>query len=227
MWQMETTILPYIIVAAGVMYCNAARFGSPFDFGANYNLTFNDMTLRGFRIDRFLYGTLGFMFVPAKVTNHFPYFTPGEYITRYQGFITDEKMLGGLFYNQLYLLAIAFIPKCRKFIKDKAAFMLAIITPIFAVIIMIVDANMAGVLNRYLVDFSWLIIIAFFILFGYMFTDAELAPFKRTMSYVFYALAIIALLHMFFMIFGGDVNGLENNGTVVFQKVLHLIEFWN
>lgn len=59
MWQMETTILPYIIVAAGVMYYNAARFGSPFDFGANYNLTFNDMTLRGFRIDRFLYGTLG------------------------------------------------------------------------------------------------------------------------------------------------------------------------
>ena len=26
------------------MAYNAARFGSPFDFGANYNLTSNDMT---------------------------------------------------------------------------------------------------------------------------------------------------------------------------------------
>lgn len=32
------------------MWYNAARFGSPFDFGANYNLTSNDMTRRGFAV---------------------------------------------------------------------------------------------------------------------------------------------------------------------------------
>ncbi len=45
-------ILPYLIVAAGLMYYNYARFGSPFDFGANYNLTTNDMTARGMELGR-------------------------------------------------------------------------------------------------------------------------------------------------------------------------------
>ena len=45
-------VLPVILVALGLMAYNAARFGSPFDFGANYNLTSNDMTHRGFRIGR-------------------------------------------------------------------------------------------------------------------------------------------------------------------------------
>ena len=37
-------VLPVVLVAIGLMWYNAARFGSPFDFGANYNLTSNDMT---------------------------------------------------------------------------------------------------------------------------------------------------------------------------------------
>ena len=45
-------ILPVVVVAAGLMWYNAARFGSPFDFGANYNLTGNDMTQRGFNAVR-------------------------------------------------------------------------------------------------------------------------------------------------------------------------------
>ena len=220
-------IIPYVIVAAGCMYYNYVRFGSVFDFGANYNLTFNDMTYRGFRIDRLLYATVGFMFLPAKVTNKFPYFLPGEFISRYQGYIADEQLLGGLFYNHLYLLSFVFIPKCRKFIKDKAIFIMSLIMPVFAIIIMIVDANMAGVLNRYFVDFSWLIIIPFFVMFGYLITDDGMKPYKKIIGWTFYGLAIVSLVHMFFMIFGGDINGLENNGIVVFLRVMHMIEFWN
>ncbi len=41
-----------VLVAVGLMWYNAARFGSPFDFGANYNLTSNDMTHRGFAVGR-------------------------------------------------------------------------------------------------------------------------------------------------------------------------------
>ena len=45
-------VLPVVLVAIGLMWYNAARFGSPFDFGANYNLTSNDMTRRGFSVGR-------------------------------------------------------------------------------------------------------------------------------------------------------------------------------
>lgn len=40
-------IAPYAVVAIGIMMYNRARFGSFTDFGANYNLTVNDMTQRG------------------------------------------------------------------------------------------------------------------------------------------------------------------------------------
>ena len=45
-------LLPVVLVAAGLMWYNYARFGSPFDFGANYNITGNDMTSRGFNVVR-------------------------------------------------------------------------------------------------------------------------------------------------------------------------------
>lgn len=145
-------VLPYILIATGLMYYNYIRFDSVFDFGANYNLTFNDMTYRGFRLNRLLYATIGFMLVPAKVSNIFPYFFPCDYKSTYQGYITDEKLIGGLFYNHFYLLSVIFIPKCKKYIKDNLAFLLALSAPILAIVVMIVDANMAGVLNRYFID---------------------------------------------------------------------------
>lgn len=219
-------LAPYVIVAAGVMHYNMIRFGSVFDFGANYNLTFNDMTYRGFRIDRLLYSTVGFMFMPAKVTNSFPYFLPGEYITTYQGISTDEQLLGGLFYNNLYLLLIFFIPKLRHYIKDREALFVALIAPVFALIIMIVDGNMAGVLNRYSVDFTWLVCISFFIVFGYLITDNKLMIYRKVVGGLIYFSGLISMVHMFFMIYGGDQNGLENNAIVEFQKMAHLIEFW-
>ena len=220
-------IIPYALIASGLMYYNYIRFGSVFDFGANYNLTFNDMTYRGFRINRLLYATIGFMFIPAKVSNIFPYFWPAEYITRYQGYTSDEALLGGLFYNHLYLLSIVLIPKFKRIFKDFSSLIIAIISPLFAIIIMIVDANMAGVLNRYYIDFSWLIIISFFLLFGYVITHAYFSQNRKIIGYIFYFLSILSMIHMLFMVYGGDVNGLVNNNIVAFQKMQHLIEFWN
>ena len=220
-------VVPYVVIAALLMYYNFIRFGSPFDFGSNYNLTFNDLTYRGFRLDRFLYATVGFMFIPAKVSNHFPYFHPAEYLSRYQGYTADEQLLGGLFYNNLYLLSVVFIPKCRKFIKDKAIFIASLVMPVFAVVIMVVDANMAGVVNRYFVDFSWFIIIPFFVMLGYVITDERMKQFRGIIGWTLFVLAILALIHMFLMIYGGDVNGLENNGIVEFMRMQHMIEFWN
>ncbi len=50
--QFACLIAPYIVVCAGIMWYNKARFGSLFDFGANYNLTVNDMTKRGMAVGR-------------------------------------------------------------------------------------------------------------------------------------------------------------------------------
>ncbi len=61
-------VLSYVFVAIGLMLYNWKRFDSPFDFGANYNLTTNDMTKRGFELGRIpaalfrYYGDFGWLF---------------------------------------------------------------------------------------------------------------------------------------------------------------------
>ena len=66
LWKFSYTplphLIPFIIVGLGLMYYNYIRFDSPFDFGANYNLTTNDMTLRGFNIDRIFLGIYYMLF---------------------------------------------------------------------------------------------------------------------------------------------------------------------
>lgn len=66
-------VLPVILVALGLMAYNAARFGSPFDFGANYNLTSNDMTHRGFRIGRLAPALFTYFLSLPVVQAVFPY----------------------------------------------------------------------------------------------------------------------------------------------------------
>ena len=59
--------IPFALVGLSLMYYNYIRFSSPFDFGANYNLTTNDMTLRGFNIDRVFLGIYYMLFKNIKI----------------------------------------------------------------------------------------------------------------------------------------------------------------
>ena len=54
------------------MLYNNTRFNSPFDFGANYNLTTNDMTKRGFIFDRFAMGINTYLFQLPSFQPIFP-----------------------------------------------------------------------------------------------------------------------------------------------------------
>ena len=45
--------LPYVIVAAGLMWYNAARFDNPFEFGQSYQLTVTDQSAYGDMLSRF------------------------------------------------------------------------------------------------------------------------------------------------------------------------------
>ena len=61
-------IIPFLIVGIALMYYNYKRFQSPLDFGANYNLTSNDMTHRGVVFDRIPMGVFVYLFQPLIIT---------------------------------------------------------------------------------------------------------------------------------------------------------------
>ena len=85
------------------MWYNAARFGSPFDFGANYNLTTNDMTGRGFVAGRTGLGIFTYLLQPPMVNAVFPFIRDFTASTVYQGRTLMESSLGG---------AIGYFPFC-------------------------------------------------------------------------------------------------------------------
>lgn len=168
--QTAVTILqasiPYIITAVFLMYYNYTRFGSPLDFGANYNLTTNDMTHRGFHLDRLPFGLFMYLIQPPSFYGRFPFMTPTEIGTGYQGTTILETMYGGFFWFNLIAGSLFFFGYARKFLKTKGLSVLCVMSALMAVIVVCADIQMAGILQRYGCDYgvffifaSWLVIL--------------------------------------------------------------------
>ena len=148
--------LPYLFVAAGIMYYNAARFGSPFDFGATYSLTSNDMTKRSFNLDQTLLGLWHYIFRPPVIGSDFP-FLQGIQIdsASYMGRLNAEYTYGGLLACNAFLWIIFSIRRSKKVLKEKGIYALTILSVAFTAILCIVDVTGAGILQRYMVDMIW------------------------------------------------------------------------
>ncbi len=236
-------VVPYIVMAALVMYYNYDRFGSVFDFGANYNLTNNNMPYRGFHLDRLLNGVIGFMFMPCNVTNRFPYFNLSAFRTAYQGPTGDEILLGGLIYNHPFLIITLLPFLFKKYIEDKRLYLYTLAAPVAAMIVMFVDANMAGVIMRYNSDFAWYLMISFIIMVcslicrlnavigstadreSDMLTDT-VGTVQRILYLLLNVIFALFIIRCFLYIFTGDGYP-KINLKLVWHTAEHLVEFWH
>ncbi|MBR6880958.1 MAG: hypothetical protein IKN14_07755 [Clostridiales bacterium] len=156
--------IPFIAVGAGLMFYNYIRFGSVFDFGATYNLTSFDMTHRGIVWDRMTTGLFAYLFQPLLIKGTFPFFfvfNPEEtpLASAYQGVIISEPFMGGFFAFNLLALFIFLLPKVRKELKEKGLFGLCLLLTGLSLVLIFLDTQMVGMNQRYLCDFSFLLMI--------------------------------------------------------------------
>ena len=147
------------------MSYNYARFGSVFDFGANYNLTTNDMTLRGFELGRIPDGLFQYLFQFPNIGLRFPYIERVDLLSNYVGQTITEGMYGGVFFTHIFLLVILMIGSVKKQLKNKRIWILASMSYFLAVVIVVADTQMAGLLSRYYYDFLWLLYISSVLVF--------------------------------------------------------------
>lgn len=157
--------LPYLLVAAGLMYYNAIRFGSPFDFGAAYSLTSNDMTHRGFNLERIWYGLWYFLFQPLHLEADFPYLRSAAIETDYLGKMVSEGCFGGIFATSMLVWPVFALPAMGRRTRQKKeqSFVLAcfaLLAVCIALFICGADATGAGILQRYSLDISYGIYLA-------------------------------------------------------------------
>ena len=152
-------IAPFVLVGVCIMAYNYVRFDSPFDFGANYNLTSNDMTQRGFDAGRFPLGIFAYLFQPATFTSAFPFMSVVNVAGDYQGYTSAEPMFGGFFFfSAIAFVAFAFFSRKFKVEGPVRAFALSCMGLGF--ILLLFDIQASGITARYMSDFSFLFLLA-------------------------------------------------------------------
>lgn len=218
-------MLPFVIVAMGLMYYNYIRFGSVFDFGANYNLTTNDMTKRDFVLGRTPLGIFTYLFQPPAYSPRFPFISDVWFYTNYMGCTINEYLFGGVIFNHFLLAINLFVFKFKNSLKLKGLLSFVIMSIAFAVIVVIADTQMAGLLQRYMTDFSWLLFIPAIILI--------LILLERVNDYLrkhIYTLLICGLAFSFYYdfatIFFYGENTIYKTNPTIHYAVAHLVQFW-
>ena len=155
---------PYLLVAAGIMAYNYARFGSLTDFGANYNLTVNDMTKRGMNLGRLAPAFFTYFLQPPSMVGVFPFLQPAPFDTTYMGQTIKEVTFGGIFACLPLLWVLAFSKRIlgMRVRQRSTRTIMGVIVVLLAsgVVVALADAELAGILQRYYADFSFMFLAA-------------------------------------------------------------------
>ena len=227
--EAATFILPVVLVAVGLMWYNAARFGSPFDFGANYNLTSNDMTRRGFAVGRIAPAVVSFLAGIPGVQTVFPYLTAAKMQTNYMGLTITELYYGGAFACLPLLWGLAAptlargrLAQCRDL---RAVLRLVLVCTI---VLAVVDCQMAGMLYRYQSD--WLGPLLLAAALAWLFAESALQcrpiPALTKLLRTALPLAVLAGLCYNFCVYFAAEPQLIGQNPGLYETVSRLVQFW-
>ena len=150
---------PFAAVAAGLMAYNAARFGSPFEFGANFNLTSLDMTGRALQPGRILQAVWNYLFAAPGYTPVFP-FLQAQLQTAFHGFTAGDALYGGLYTARPLLLMVLGALICQKELKQKKLGGVLACWLGAALVILSIDVLMTDMNLRYAADFATPLVLA-------------------------------------------------------------------
>lgn len=214
-------IAPYAVIAILLMWYNYIRFASPLDFGANYNLTTNDMTKRGFVLGRIPLGIYYYLFVPFQFILKFPFITRFSVSTSYLGTTIYESMTGGFIFVNLLTIFGLLIFKFKKEIENKTLYKLGLLSVIFSLIIIVADTEMAGILPRYMCDFGFLLYFATSIVIFHLFNKLN-GDKKKFLTKILFICFIFGLVFNFLLVLSDDVF-MKSNLFFYFRKIF---EFW-
>ncbi len=150
-------VIPYVPVAIGLMYYNAVRFGSPFDFGAAYNLTFAYTYILTFHIEAVGAGILYYLFRVPHLHLKAPYLEMTQLDWSNPGLLANHVSTGGIFmlYPVLFLTVLLIFQKRTKDNSTRTEMLrMGRIWLALTVCLAALSAVMGGMMDRYRMDFS-------------------------------------------------------------------------
>ena len=229
--EFSCLLAPFVVVAAGLMWYNYVRFGSFTDFGANYNLTVHDMPKRGLAVGRIAPALFAFFLQPPTVAGTFPYILPAIFDTTYMGQTVREVTFGGILACLPVMWVLPFAaPLMKKRFEQRSTKTIAgvIITLLFSgVAIALFDAELAGILQRYYADFSFMllavVVLLVFIANENIRTHKTLFPmFKVGMT----VLVGMSVLYSVLLCFVPETGWYSDIYSWAYQDILEAVKFW-
>lgn len=147
-------LVPVAAAGVGLMAYNTARFGSPLEFGVNYQLTVNNVAMNNVSFGMFGQTIYYFFLMPPNTSTEFPFLTPQynptDTHTRYF-YITAAYGALSLPLNW----SLAAYPAVRRTKGLKPAYRATLITTLIAAVIVAwLDYAMAGVTISYVGDIA-------------------------------------------------------------------------
>ena len=224
---LAAALLPYGIVAVALMLYNAARFGSPLDFGANYNLTTNDMTKRGFVLDRIGDGLFYYLLQLPQWQPVFPFLQPASFSTSYLGMTIREMTYGGLLGTNWILWVNAALVWLKSWFQDRRFLWMCRILLVSGVIVVILDTQMAGILQRYFADFALFFFLpAVWILLAVTERMAKNPERLRRTGLILLTLGMITIVLNGLLFFAPDQTNLMTHNPQWYYRLRMLMQWW-
>lgn len=218
--------VPFVIVAAGIMYYNYIRFGSVTDFGSGYNLTTNDVTRRGFDFGRTGVGIFTYLFQTPQFTATFPYIKPVEIDTQYMGKTIYEFCFGGLITSLPVLWFTGDLPKVYRTLRQKGVAGFVITLLAIGLALVIADTQAGGLLQRYYSDFGIIFFLAAAIIIFALFEKNNLKQSHINLNTLLFISTILSVVYTITLVFSVADVTIDTQNPTLYAEILHLVEFW-
>lgn len=222
---------PYVIVAAGLMWYNWARFGSPTDFGANYNLTVHDMPKRGLALGRIAPALFAYFIQPPTVDGTFPFLLPAIFDTTFMGQTVREVTFGGILACLPMLWLLPFAPPFLKMrFEQRSTNTVAgviVVLLVSGVFVALFDAELAGILQRYYADFSFMFLVAT-VLLAFIANESMPSDFlpARIFRNMLAVLVAISVLYSVLVCLVPETGWYASVYDWAYQGLIEGFEFW-
>ena len=204
------------------MIYNYIRFKNPFEFGTIYQLTVNDMGNLKYRLLTIPTGLVISLFKIPRFIPKFPFIQQDSSTISFFGYFYTEDNIGGLFILVPICFSIFLLPKLKGKFKDKN---LEYIVKSFIIVgfcICFLSIYNAGVLQRYLADYAWLLIIASLIIILIFYQNFKTEEMKKFLIKI---IGYITLFIFFVNLMSGAIIGEKNYMKEYFPKVFNQIRY--
>ena len=167
--------IPYMTIGAALAWYNYARFGSITEFGSNYQLTMENISVLTHtgvlgNLRRVSDGIFTFMFNNFSLQPRFPYVTATYSQLIFTGFMSRTATIGAFMLPVTWFLpSVVYL---RKKPSGKQALPLVISMVATGMLIAIMATVLIGTISRYSVDFFWLLVLPSLMCMGIAYNEA-------------------------------------------------------